>query len=67
MTKTMAAPQANTVDKNIQRNDLVNQVFAEVDSLSHGIVTLEIHVRDGRLIRAVVSRSRSMMIEGGAQ
>ena len=67
MTKTMTTPGTNTNEKTILYKDLINQVFIESESLSHGIVTLEIHVRDSRPVRAVVSRSQSILLEGGAK
>ena len=66
MTKTMGAPESNTANEIIHVRELVNQVLSEGASVSHGIVTLEIHIRDGRPVRAVVSRSRSMILEGGS-
>lgn len=65
MTKTMTTPdKTNSVSKTIPHNDLMEQVLEEAMSLSHGVVTLELHVRDGRPVRAVVSRSRSLLLEG---
>lgn len=68
MNENKATPdKTKSVSKTIPHNDLMEQVLSEAASLSHGIVTLELHVRDGRPVRAVVSRSRSILLEGGAK
>ena len=68
MPETLTTPKmANTLDGSISSfGELVNNLKAEAATLAHGVVTLEIHVRDGPPVRAVVTRSRSMMLEGGA-
>jgi len=40
--------------------NIISDVENEADGLSHGIVTLEIHLRDGHP-RYVISRERSIM------
>ena len=65
--RTYATPKTNSDANSISNySELVNRLYAEAVDLSFGTVNLEIHVRDGRPVRAVVSRSLSMMLEGGA-
>ena len=46
---------------------LIAMIEAELSGLEHGIVKIELHVRDGRLARAVVGRERSILVETDGQ
>ena len=63
-----ATPSTNTLNDSINSfSELVNMVLTDAECLSFGTVNLEIHIRGGRPVRAVLTRSRSMMLEGGTQ
>ena len=42
---------------------LLARIEEELSGLEHGIVKIELHVRDGRLSRAVVGREASILLE----
>jgi len=42
---------------------LLARIEAELGGLEHGIVRVELHVRDGHLVRAVVGREESILVE----
>jgi len=46
---------------------LLARIEAELDGLEHGIVRIELHVRDGHLVRAVVGREESILVETDGQ
>lgn len=43
--------------------EIFKAALDETQGLDHGIVRLELHVRDGRLYRYEVSRTRSVLVE----
>jgi hypothetical protein len=46
---------------------LLARIEEELAGLEHGIVKVELHVRDGRLVRAVVGREASILLETESQ
>jgi len=46
---------------------LLARIEAELAGLEHGVVKVELHVRDGHLVRAVVGREESILVETDGQ
>ena len=48
-------------------NFLLPRLEKELEDLTHGIVRVELNIRDGRLSRVVVAREESIVIQDCAQ
>jgi hypothetical protein len=42
---------------------LLPRIESELEGLAHGVVRIELHIRDGRLSRAVIGREESIVIQ----
>lgn len=63
MTKDLKGIKNNAENVANLFSDLAADLQLEASVISHGIVTLEVHVRDTKPVRVNIARSRSIKLE----